>query len=73
MDNIAETGAKSNRLTNIAQRLTQDKLAYTDTMSKLSDVDAVEAISELKLLEFAHHVSLGSLARISQRSLMDYL
>jgi len=70
---IAETGAISNRLQYLEKRLGDDKIAYTETLTKIEDVDVAEAITNLKMLEFAHETSLASLARITKTTLMDFL
>jgi len=69
----AQTGALSNRLEYLQDRLTTDKEAYTEALTKVEDIDAVDAISELKMLDYAHRVALASLAKMSQTSLMDFI
>lgn len=70
---IAETGALQTRLNYLSDRLTNDKLSYTESLSKVEDIDIAEAITELKQLEFAHTASLSSLAKTTKTSLMDFL
>jgi len=70
---IAETGAIDNRLKYLEKRLGDDKIAYTETLTKIEDVDIAEAITNLNMLEFAHKTALGSLARITKTTLMDFL
>lgn len=69
----AETGALTNRLTYLQDRLTDDKEAYTISLTEVEDINVADAITELKLLEYAHRVALSSLARMSQTSLMDFI
>lgn len=77
MDNLthhtAQSGALDNRLQYMANRHDGDKLAYTEALSNLEDVNFAEAITELKTLDFAHKAALSSLAKITRTSLMDYL
>ncbi len=69
----AETGALTNRLTYLQDRLTDDKEANTISLTDVEDINVADAITELKLLEYAHRVALSSLARMSQTSLMDFI
>ncbi|HOV15643.1 MAG TPA: flagellar hook-associated protein 3, partial [Spirochaetota bacterium] len=70
---IAETGSLQVRLNYLNDRLTDDKLSYTETLSKVEDIDIAEAITELKQLEFAHTASLSALAKTTKTSLIDFL
>jgi len=70
---MSETGAISNRLKYLSDRLGNDKIAYIETLTKIEDVDMADAITVLKNLEFEQKASLSSLARLSQPSLMDFL
>lgn len=70
---IAETGALQVRLNYLNDRLSDDKLSYTESLSKVEDIDIAEAITQLNQLEFAHRASLSSLAKTSKTSLMDFL
>ena len=69
---LAETGSLQTRLDYLKNRLTDDKLAYTDSLSKIEDIDLADAITNLKQLEFAHTASLSSLAKTTKTSLMDF-
>lgn len=69
----AETGALTNRLTYLQDRLIDDKEAYTISLTEVEDINVADAITELKLLEYGHRVALSSLARMSQTSLMDFI
>lgn len=71
--NLAETGAIDNRLKYLEKRLGDDKIAYTETLTKIEDVDIAEAITNLKMLEYAHKTSLASMARLTKTTLMDFL
>ena len=69
----AKTGALQNRLDYLSERLGDDKAVYTETMSKLEDVDMAKALTDLSALDFAHKAALSSLAKITKTSLMDFL
>ncbi|HBD96178.1 MAG: flagellar hook-associated protein 3 [Spirochaetes bacterium GWF1_31_7] len=72
-NNMAKTGALQNRLDYLTQRLGDDKMSYTKTLSSLEDVNMADALTELATLDFAHKASLSSLAKITKSSLMDFL
>jgi flagellar hook-associated protein 3 FlgL len=38
-----------------------------------ADIDVTEAITELKMLEFAHRAALATTARILKPTLLDFL
>jgi flagellar hook-associated protein 3 FlgL len=73
LHHTAESGALDNRLTFLDQRHQQDKMSYTESLSKAEDVDFAEAIMNLKNLEFAHRASLSGIASMSKITLMDFL
>lgn len=70
---LAKTGALQNRLDYLAQRLGDDRMVYTESLSKLEDVDMAQALTDLSALDFAHKAALSSLAKITKTSLMDFL
>ncbi len=70
---VAETGALTTRLTYLNDRLIDDKEAYTIALTEVEDINVADAITEFKLLEYAHKVALSSLARMTQTSLMDFI
>jgi flagellar hook-associated protein 3 FlgL len=70
---LAEIGAQDNRL-----RVTSERLAYEiPEMIKMgaeeADIDVTEAITELKMLEYAHRAALSTTARILKPTLLDFL
>ena len=73
LHHTAETGALSNRLTNLSDRLKTDKEAYTIALTNVEDIDTVDAFNEFKLLDYAQRVALSSMAKLSQISLMDFI
>ena len=71
--NMAKTGSIDNRLTYLEARHGEDKLAFTEALTKSEDVDMAEAISEMRMLDFAQRAALSSLAKLSKTSLMDFI
>ena len=70
---VAETGALTNRLTYLQDRLTNDKEMYTISLTEAEDINVADSITEFRLLDYAHKVALSSLARMTQTSLMDFI
>jgi len=68
-----DLGAKSSRLEIVKSRITQDQTNIVDILSKNEDVDITEAVTKLKMLEFAHRAALGVTARVIQPTLLDFL
>ena len=48
-------------------------MSYTERAAALEDADLVDAVSNLKLKEFAYEASLSSSARLMKLSLTNYL
>lgn len=69
----AEVGAKVNRLELTISRLEDDKINFTDLMSKNEDVDMTEAILSLQAQEIVYNASLRSSAQVMQQSLLDFI
>ena len=70
---IADVGAKSNRLEGKENVLADLNLHFKDRLSQVEDVDLAEITLELKEKELAYQAALQASASISQLSLMDYL
>ncbi|MCK4905992.1 MAG: flagellar hook-associated protein 3 [Spirochaetes bacterium] len=68
-----EIGALSMRLEIAAKRLFTDNVHITDILSKTEDIDLAEAMTNLKMLEFAKKAALSVGARIVPVTLMDFL
>ncbi len=77
MDNVsrvrADVGARVNRLELTANRLDTDNINFTRLMTMNEDVDAAEAIMNLKNEENVYRASLAGGARIIMPSLIDFL
>ncbi|WP_100010417.1 flagellar hook-associated protein FlgL [Lentibacillus sediminis] len=69
----AELGARMNRLELVENRLSEQEIIATRTMSENEDVDYSKAIMELMTQESLHRAALSAGSRIIQPSLMDFL
>lgn len=69
----AAVGVTHNRVKTSLDRGERDLLAIQSERSNVEDVDLAEAIMELQTQEVAYEAALGSLARVMQPSLMDFL
>lgn len=69
----AELGARMNRLELVENRLSEQEIIATRTMSENEDVDYTKAIMNLMTQESLHRAALSAGSRIIQPSLMDFL
>lgn len=69
----AGLGARMNRLELIENRLSQQEIVATSTLSENEDVNYAEAITNLITQESIHQAALSSGARILQPTLLDFL
>lgn len=69
----AELGARMNRLELVENRLSEQEVIATQTMSQNEDIDYAKAITELITQESLHRAALSAGARIIQPSLVDFL
>lgn len=69
----ADVGARQNRMDLTEDRMSNDLVNFTDTMSKNEDVDIAETIMNLKNEENVYQASLAAGARVIQQSLVDFL
>ncbi len=73
VSSISQIGSNEIRF-NIREQVIMDlELSYSNRGAKIEDADLVEAVTNLKLMEFAYQSSLASSARVMQMSLADYL
>ncbi len=70
---LAEIGAQDNRLRVTSERLTYEIPEMTKMGAEEADIDVTEAITELKMLEYAHRAALSTTARIVKPTLLDFL
>lgn len=73
LTNIAELGAKDERLSVAAARINHELPEFQDRLSKETGIDMAAAITELKMLEYSHKAALQTAARILPPTLLDYL
>ncbi|WP_339227326.1 flagellar hook-associated protein FlgL [Oceanobacillus sp. FSL K6-2867] len=69
----AELGARMNRLELVENRLSEQEVIATRTMSQNEDIDYAKAITELITQESLHRAALSAGSRIIQPSLVDFL
>lgn len=66
-------GVAHNRVENAIDQAERDLIAVQEERSTVEDADMSEAIMELQTQEVAYEAALGSLSRVLQPSLMDFL
>ena len=71
--NLADLGAKSERLEFAMSRLAEESLALSDWKSRLADTDLTEAITEMSMLEYTQKAAYQIAGRILRPTLMDFL
>lgn len=70
---IVDIGMKDSRLQVRDTIMSEIRLSLTERKSSIEDIDAVEAIMNLKNIENAYQAALSSTAKILNLSLVDYL
>lgn len=73
IDARAELGARMNRLELVENRLDEQKVIATRTMSENEDVHMEEAITNLITQESLHRAALAAGSRVIQPTLIDFL
>ncbi len=73
LDEMADLGAKKNRLEARTNIFADENVTLTNTLSKTEDVDIVQAINDLKVKEQAYQAALTSASLVTQVSLVDYI
>lgn len=71
--NLADLGAKTERLDITSSRLGEEKGAIADWKSSLADLDLTEAITEMSMLEYTQKAAYQVAGKILQPTLMDFL
>jgi flagellar hook-associated protein 3 FlgL len=69
----ADIGARQNRMDLTEDRIENDLVNFTESMSLNEDIDIAETIMNLKNEENVYQASLAAGARIIQQSLVDFL
>jgi len=73
IDERADLGARMNRLELVENRLSEQEIIATKTMSDNEDIDFEEVITNLLTQESLHRAALAAGSRIIQPSLIDFL
>jgi flagellar hook-associated protein 3 FlgL len=70
---VAEIGSRAERLQIAAARLNKEIPDTVKLVSEESDVDMASAITDYRMLEYAHKASLGLAGRLFPQTLLDFL
>lgn len=70
---IAEVGSRQERAEMTWARLNQEIPDVTESLARESALDFTTAVTELKMMDFAHRASLQTAARILPPTLLDFL
>jgi flagellar hook-associated protein 3 FlgL len=70
---VAELGARSQRLQAASARLNREIPDTQKLASEATDLDLTKAITDYKMLEYAHKASLGFSGRLFSQTLLDFL
>jgi flagellar hook-associated protein 3 FlgL len=73
LKNVADLGAQTRRMEITATRLDKLTFDYTQTESRIADLDMTGAIMELQMYEATQKASYQVAGRILQSTLMDFL
>jgi len=77
MDNmnrrLAEAGAMVERLDAAALRLNKEIPDATKLLAAETDLDMAQAITDFKMMEYAHTAALQMAGRVLPKSLLDFL
>jgi flagellar hook-associated protein 3 FlgL len=73
LKNVAEVGAKQNRIGQLAKRAEYTKGNVTEMLSKTEGIDYAETIMNFKWLESVHNYALAVGAKTIKPTLMDFL
>ena len=71
--NLADLGAKTERLEISSGRLAEEAGALQDWESVLADLDITQAITEMSMLEYTQKAAYQVAGRVLQPTLMDFL
>ncbi len=71
--NLADLGARTERLNFSSSRLAEEAGSLSDWQSRLADLDVTEAITEMSMLEFTRKAAYQVAGRVLPTTLMDFL
>ncbi len=70
---VAEIGSRSEQLQVVQGRLNREIPDTQKLLADESDIDLTKAITDYKMLEYAHRASLGFAGRLFPQTLLDFL
>lgn len=73
LTSLAELGSRNERLDMAVGRLAKESTDMTANLSRETDIDMAEAITDLKMMEYVHKASLQTAGRILSSTLLDFL
>jgi len=77
LDNLLRTravvGSKVQQIEMIQQRIEKRHVDFTELLSSIEDADIADAITQLKMAETTYQVTLATMARLGNLSLLDFL
>ncbi len=69
----AELGSRSERLDMVQVRLNREIPDTTKLLANEKDLDLTRAITDFRMMEYAHKASLGFAGRLFPQTLLDFL
>ena len=70
---IAEVGSRQERVETVWQRLNQEIPDVASSLARESSVNMASAVTDLKMMDFAHKASLQTAAKVLPMTLLDFL
>jgi flagellar hook-associated protein 3 FlgL len=70
---IGQVGSRQERAQETWERLNQEIPNVTSSLARESSLDFTTAATDLKMMEFAHHASLQTAAKLLPPTLLDFL
>ncbi|MGO8692962.1 MAG: flagellar hook-associated protein 3 [Rectinemataceae bacterium] len=70
---VAELGDRSERLQSVEARLNREIPDTTKLLADETDLDVTKAITDFRMLDFAHRAALGFAGRLFPQTLLDFL
>ena len=70
---IADIGSRQERVETVWRRLNQEIPDVQANLARASAVNMADAVTDLRMLEFAHRATLQTAARILPTTLLDFL
>ncbi|TFG65281.1 MAG: flagellar hook-associated protein 3 [Spirochaetales bacterium] len=73
LTSVAELGARDERLQVVSRRLERESAEMTGNLSRETDIDMAQAITDLKMMEFVHKAALQAAGRVLSPTLLDFM